>query len=142
MSKNKSVKMANITSKHVGKDYSLGSVDCFTLIIDTLKEMDIAIPDIIYGDLTMDNYSDRFIKDPVGTKKIMVEWLKTFTIKLDKKDILPGDILVLEDKTVKIMFAGIYTGNSRVMSVSVENGVSIYKLEHFNILEVYRCQQQ
>ena len=146
MAKDKKNKWANITSDYVGTPYKLGGqykedgMDCFSLMVKVMEDMDVEMDLSEFEGMTLDTYKDFFEKNPTETKEAMLRWLQTFTTKIENKDMRPGDILIAESKSIKQMFGAIYCGNSRVMAAS-EQGVKIYKLEYFNILETYRCQK-
>jgi hypothetical protein len=133
------------TSELLGKKFKLGSqhidngIDCFTLIINYLRNRNIEIAeDETYNNLTFETYKDAFLKNPQALMQVAIDYIKTKTKEIQLFEVIAGDILLIKSCNGNLSF-GIDTGNGFAISISETDGVISLSKNDFEILRAYRC---
>ena len=128
----------------IGKKFQLGSqeldngVDCFTLIVNYLRNCGIDIPkDETFKGLTFDSYKNEYLKDKTLLMQTAVEYLKSKTDKITNSQVTAGDILLIESHNGNLSF-GIDTGNGSALSISESDGVVSLSKNDFKVIEAFR----
>jgi len=132
--------LVSLTRGLVGKQYSLGTDDCFSLIIKYLRNCGIDIPGEYMG-LTMETYADLFRTDPARAKEVMVALMDELMIAARPEEAFAGDILLLALNEAP-PFLAIHSGNGRVLAATEGRGVCQLSINRYEIVRVWRCRQQ
>ena len=135
------------TGKLVGVKYVLGSMDtdkgldCFSLIINYLRNIGYNIPDDLeFKGHTLKDYGEKYSEDP-NIINIACEYLTTILQTVPITKAVAGDILFacLENNAPSF---GIDGGNGTMVIVSESGGVQIIDKKHYTIKQVLRCRRQ
>jgi len=138
--------LSKITKILIGAKYSLGSmdidkgVDCFSLIINYLRNIGYNIPDDLkFKGYTLKNYAQKYNEDP-GIINIAYEYLATILQNISITKAVAGDILFacLENNSPSF---GIDGGNGTMVIVSESGGVQIIDKKNYTIKQVLRCRR-
>jgi cell wall-associated NlpC family hydrolase len=138
--------LTNATKKFMGIKYILGGMDsangldCFSLIINYLRNIGYDIPeDLEFKGYNFKNYSSKYCKDP-DIINIGYEYLSTFLKGVIPQKAIAGDILFakLEDNSPSF---GIDGGNGTMIIVSETGGVQIIGKKYYTILKALRCRK-
>ena len=129
----------------LGKKFKLGSqnlqngVDCFTLIINYLRNRGFNIPSTeTFDGFTFENYGSAYLEDKKKLMQVAIKYLGTKTKKVDASGVTAGDILLIESFNGNRSF-GIDTGNGFAISISETDGVVSVSKNDFKILGAFRC---
>jgi hypothetical protein len=135
----------NATSKLLNKKFVLGShkpdegLDCFTLIINYLRNRGIDITDNeSFMGFTFSNYKKEFIENPVKLMAVAFRYIETKAKKIPLLQATAGDIIVIKNSDGSLSF-GIDSGNGFAIGISETDGVISLNKKDFEITMVYRC---
>lgn len=141
--KNKNIKLAEITSKYVGSDYTAygksaeEGFDCVSLMLSFLDEYGIKHPGEHKG-WNLNNYIELMNKDINKAIEIWTEYLQEHTEEIDVKDMKAGDFILLKSIKTGEKFYCVFAGNNKIISVNPQYGVTIIPLRKVNILRVFK----
>ena len=137
-------RLAELTSKLVGSPYKLGGhgindgFDCYSLFLAACDFWGVKVPAEFEG-LSVENYPERFVNDPDGTKEILFRFLDSLGRQIKPSRAFAGDLLVT---TVKggngKLGIGLHAGNDSILASYLEKGVAIMPLRAYNIIKAYR----
>lgn len=138
------MRFAEQTLKYIGAPYNpqgfkkSEGFDCFSTVIGFMREQGFDLPeDMTWKGLTFDSYYDLWRKSQGTAVEKMIEFFETFTERKPLKNLMPGDIMVVENKNSKVTFCSIYGGNDKIITSDMVYGVIALPLRHFNILEIF-----
>lgn len=141
--KNKEIKLAEITGKYIGCDYTpYGKTveegfDCLSLMFKFMDEYKIEHSGSIKG-WNLTNYYDLWNEDRDKAIEIWTEYLQKYSKEIDIKDIKPGDFILLKNNKTNELFYSIFAGNDKIIAVHPQGGVIIISLRKFKILRVFQ----
>lgn len=141
--KNKEIKLAEITGKYIGCDYTVygksveEGFDCLSLMLKFMDEYKIEHSGSIKG-WNLTNYYDLWSEDRDKAIEIWTEYLQKHTKEIDMKDIKPGDFILLENIETGELFYNIFAGNNKAITVHPQSGVITVSLRKVKILRVFQ----
>ncbi len=138
--------LSEVTSKLVGAKYSLGSMDisggldCFSLILNYLRNSGYNIPDDLeFKGYTLKNYAEKYSKDP-DIINIGYEYLSMLLENVSPSKAVAGDILFARLENNAPSF-GIDGGNGNMLIVSESGGVQIIDKKYYTIEKALKCRR-
>ena len=139
MKKTQKLKMAELTSRLIGKKYNLGQHDCLSVIIYFCDAWGITIPDEFEG-YTRENYAELYNKDPEATKEVFIKFISALGKSIDPKRAAAGDFLITEYKKQKSIF--IHGGRGTGISAFTDKEIDVVSLKPYKILKAYRWRAE
>lgn len=121
--------------KFLGQEYSLGSVDCFSIVYNYLTEI-IELP-ISFEGLTLETYKDLYIINRELAINTMLRFFETYLTEIKLLDMRPGDIVILKYNQYPL-FTGILVGSGEVFIVTQQKTL-ITPLHKYIIVRIFRC---
>jgi len=137
-SSRKRMSLADATATLIGREYTLGSCDCFSVIIDYLRLMGVELPEKYHG-YTLDTYSELFTSAPAKACEIMVNLMDDILQPIVPGLIRPGDIMLLHLRGKSgNMFLAINGGNGHALFAVRGHPVSLYPARYYRVLKGWR----
>lgn len=139
----KKIRWAEITSHYTGKSYKLGESDCFSILVDILKEIGVNIPnDMEIEGINFRNYTKLWEENPFHAKELMIKFTERIAEEVPLGQRRTGDLLLLTVKnnyknSYPFPFIGLQVGD-KIISATKEFGVKAYKMSHFKTHRVFR----
>ena len=109
-----------ITGKYVGRR----DISCAGLVHSVLYDIGTELPKSL-GDLTLDNYMERFRQKPLETQSLFLRGIKSIGQYADPKHIRRWDVVVLFSMITKRAFPAVAISANKAMAVSESHGVEI-----------------
>jgi hypothetical protein len=129
--------LAKITSELLQSEYCLGKVDCFLTIFKYLEKRKRAgLPEEFEG-ATLSSYPELYRKNPTKAKQTMIRFFEAYLTEVDKKQQLPGDVLILSVHGRRL-FPAINGGLGKALFATEEHGVGCFKLNQYTVERVFR----
>lgn len=136
------ISISDFTQQCIDKQYCLGDVDCFALILDYLELSGVEIPDEFYG-WTRNNYAEFYKQDPEHAKQIMINFINSILSQVKPVFAKPGDITLFKLKGSNTVFLAIETANAQIIAVSEERGTSVTPRRYYEALRSWSiCPKQ
>jgi len=137
----KKIPMIEISQKLVGRKYKLGSMDCFSLILEYMKLVGMEVPKE-YNGLTRKTYKKLFEGDHKEAKKIMVQFMEDHFGKRSKYKYKTGDVLLLALQGSKEMpFLAIAAGNGNIIAAAEKYGVRVTPIKYYKVRRAFQCHK-
>ncbi len=121
--------------KWLGQKHDPGTIDCFKIIFDYLKDR-IELPTEFEG-LTLETYPQAWLDNPENVLKIMYRFFEQYLVEKETYQFMPGDILVIESPLMPLPTPAIYVDNTHVLLVTHKQGVGIFSLHSCKILRCF-----
>lgn len=130
----------NISQQLVGREYKLGEVDCFAIVIQYLDLIGKKLPDVYRGiGIRNGGYRSIWLSEPVKAKKLMVGFIDENLPEVSRPRC--GDIMLLKLKKHKSnIFLGIHGGNATVIGASEEHGVGVIGMDHYELIKAWSAR--
>lgn len=132
------MKLSAISKEFIGKPYSLGECDCFSVVRDYLSANGVTLPTEYAGYDIVNGYAELWETDPDRAKGLMMAFFAEHTESIPAHAMKAGDILHL--RTGNSHFCGIHGGHGHVIGASPEMGVTLFKIADYEVVGVYRCR--
>ncbi len=123
------MKLSTITQKYVGKPFE--EMGCAQFVYNFYKDLGIQLPTDFEG-LNLRNYMAAFTKNKRRVHGILVRLVKSIGTKSSVEFPKIGDLLIVFQPRVKVMFPAVYVGKSSAMTSFTETGVTVFKLSELN----------
>lgn len=133
--KMRKVSLHELTTDFVGKQYILGQMDCFILIYQYLKKLNISLPNSFNGQ-TINSYPELYKKNKLEAKIVMIDFISSLLEEIKPQFSKAGDILLLKYRGNE--FLGINLGNGMIMTAVPEFGVTISSRSLYQSLKAWR----
>lgn len=142
MKKTQKLKIAELTSRLVGKEYNLGQHDCLSVVIYFCDAWGIPFPDEFEG-YTKENYAELYEKKPKETKQVFFRLVASLGREVPPERAMPGDFLILEVPEIGEESRAVYihAGQGNVLAAFTEKGIAINSLKAYKILKAYRWRE-
>lgn len=131
-----------LRNKFLGAPYKLGGqskregFDCFSFIYCFYKELGFDMPDGIDG-VSATDYMDLWERDEEAAKKVMWNYINTFTDLISISNMAFGDIVVIKLENGNL-YPSIYGGNDKIVLSEMDRGIVVYSLDMFEFVGVRR----
>jgi hypothetical protein len=129
--------LVRITQEIVGREYQLGSCDCFRVVYDYIRRY-VDLPEEWHG-LTLEDYAQVYESDPHRAKKFIEQFLAEHLQSIPRMKVFAGDILML-DHPEHPPFPAIHAGNRHFIGAEPSRGIAVLPLTNFTIRGAWRCQ--
>lgn len=132
--------LTGLTVDLIGAGYKLGTMDCFTLIVEYLRRRGLSPPDKFKG-YSMETYAELYQKEPKFAKELMVSYVDQFLERIPATaHSVPGDIVLvrLRGRTEAIVLA-IDGGNGHLVLATEERGVTVIPSRYYTKLRSWKC---
>jgi len=134
------IPFVEISQQLVGKKYSLGECDCFRVVLMFFDIVGVGYPKEFKG-VTVSNYKDLFLSDPISAKELMIDFLDSFIESIRPAYYISGDILLLQREGF-LPFLAIAAGNGTIISASEQFGVGTTPIKFYKTKRAWRCLKQ
>ena len=124
---------AEVIGHFAGKPASKKSFDdengysCLGFPYALYRDMGLNFP-CTYGDLTLENYNEKYEVRSEEAYKKLLEFAETVGVGVEPHQKVAGDFLILKDKAGNI-FPGIYAGNGQVTCCFEHTGIKTFSAE-------------
>ena len=137
------LKLAEFTSRVVGKPYKLGQTDCAGLIMEFANHVGVRLPDSWKG-FSVSAYAELYRDDPVKAMGLFVEWATSVGREVAPCKAFAGDLLVASAKGAKQASLSllIHAGQDQALCVLEKRGVCHVPLRAYQILKAYRWRDR
>jgi hypothetical protein len=129
--------LVRITQEIVGREYQLGSRDCFRTVYDYIRRY-VDLPEQWRG-LTLGDYIRVYEEDPDRAKELIELFLDEHLQSLPPARVFAGDILLLAHPEHP-PFPAIHAGNRHFIGAEPSRGVAVLPLARFTIQGAWRCR--
>ena len=119
------MKLATITQKYVGKPFE--EMGCAQFVYNFYTDLGVKLPTSVDG-LTLDNYMEHFAKNKRKVHGILTKLVTSNGVNSSFELPKIGDLLLVFQPRVKVMFPAVYVGKSSAITSFTETGVTVFKL--------------
>lgn len=123
------MRLSTITQKYIGKPFE--EMGCALFVYDFYQDLGVQLPTSIDG-LNLGNYMEEFVKNKRHVQGILTKLVKSIGVKSSTEFPKIGDLLLVYQSRVKVMFPAVYVGRSSAITSFTETGVAIFKLNELN----------
>jgi hypothetical protein len=123
------MKLSTITQKYVGKTFE--ELNCAQFVNDFYTDAGVSLPTSFEG-LTLKNYMREFIRNKRKVHGILTKLIKSMGVESSVEFPKIGDLLLIYQPRVKVMFPAVYVGKSSAITSFTETGVTVFKLSELN----------
>ncbi len=129
------MKLSTITQKYVGKPFE--EMGCAQFVYNFYKDLGVTLPTSV-DDLNLDNYMEHFAVNKRKVHGSLTKLIKSIGTKSSVEFPKIGDLLIVFQPRVKIMFPAVYVGKSSAITSFTETGVTVFKLSELNKVVIAR----
>lgn len=124
------MKFVSMIKRYIDKPFVPGGIgpdsyDCMGLVYAYCRDMQKPIPDT-FEDLTLDNYAEFYMANKEKVEKVLVDYFGTIGTEVNVKEIIAGDLLVMNTGG-GTLFPAIYCGNNKFITSYIDVGVLVYE---------------
>ena len=132
------MRMAELTSKLMGKAYKLGQVDCVKLIMEIISKAGASVAAEWEG-FTPENYAKLYERNPEEAQEMLICWATSIGHEIPACRAFTGDLMIAKaKKMIAGHFVLLHAGQDQALIVNDKRGVMLVSLRAYDILKAFR----
>lgn len=137
------LRLAEFTSRMVGKPYRLGEMDCAKLIMEFADHMKVALPDSWQG-IPVASYKELFEADRKKAMELFIEWATSIGNEISPGKAFSGDLLIAIPKGSVETYPSllIHAGQDQALCVTEKRGVCHVPIRAYNVIKAFRWKDR